>query len=195
MNQHTEHLPKYVPAINYIIRTTKLLQEEIWIREWETKNVGRSATSNRGISDIECRVRTLFGAAKEEIFEGGMESEFSRGLVSLVKEYGKSAIGILARFIVYEQVNEETASEALRWLGQMDHPSSYNERLRLLEKCLRNSSARVRDAASLGLASLDDPHAIPRLKQAIQRETCAELREDMEQVLAQLEKTHQCHSY
>ena len=94
---------------------------------------------------------------------------------------------VLAYLIVYEKVNAEIASEALRWLGRMDHPVSYHYRLWLLERGLRCSSAIVRDGATLGLASLDDHHAVTYLKQTIQREPCEELRKDMGQVLIQLE--------
>jgi HEAT repeat protein len=91
---------------------------------------------------------------------------------------------------VTEQVNAEVASEAMRWLGHIDHPITYRSRLHLLERSLHNSSARVRDGAGLGLASLDDPHAIPYLKQAIEREQYQELRHDLKQVVIQLESTY-----
>lgn len=143
--------------------------------------------------DLDQKMIALFEAAKEQNFEDGMEGEFSKALISLIKEYGVDAIEALAHFIIEEKVNPEVASEALRWLGQIDHPVSYRRRLWLLERSLRCSSARVRDGAALGLAFLDDPHAIPYLKQAIQQEQVSELRVDMEQVLAQLESTHRCH--
>ncbi len=94
---------------------------------------------------------------------------------------------ILTRLIAIEQVNAEVASESLRWLGHIEHPKTYDNRLWLLERSLFCSSARVRDGAALGLASLDDPHAIPYLRRAIQRENCIELRKDIKQVLIQLE--------
>jgi HEAT repeat protein len=59
----------------------------------------------------------------------------------------------------------------------------------LLESSIFRSSARVRDGAALGLAFLDDPHAIPYLKRAIENEKYSELREDMQMVLAQLERS------
>lgn len=143
--------------------------------------------------DLDQKILALFEAAKEQNFEDGMESEFSKGLVDVVKNYGVAAIEALAPLIIDEKVNPEVASEALRWLGRINHPVSYHRRLWLLERSLRCSSARVRDGATLGLAFLDDPHAITYLRQAIQQEKISELRADMEQVLAQLESTHRCH--
>jgi hypothetical protein len=149
--------------------------------------VAKLYCANRASIEIDQKIETLFGAAREQVFEDGMESDFSKELISLVKKYGNAAITILTRLIVTEQVNAEVASEALRWLGHMEHPKTYDNRLWLLEQSLFCSSARVRDGAALGLASLDDSHAIPYLKRAIQQENCTELREDIEQVLIQLE--------
>jgi len=138
-------------------------------------------------SDIEDKIRALFEAAKEEIFEDGMESNFTRGLSTLVEQHGAEAIVALIRLIEIENRNVEIAAETLRWVGRLDHPSSYEPRLSLLERSLRDDSARVRDAASVALASMDDKHALPALRAAIAREKYAELREDMEQILSQLE--------
>lgn len=145
--------------------------------------------------EIDQEIGMLFRAAKEQDFEDGMESELSKGLVSLIKKYGNAAMEVTADLLIYERVDAEVASEALRWLGRMDHPPSYDFRRWLLERSLRCSSAVVRDGAALGLASSDDPHAIPYLKQAILRENYVELREDIEQVLVQLENTRQCRSF
>ncbi len=139
---------------------------------------------------IDQEIEGLFQAAKEEAFEDGVETYFSRRLVSLVKKYGDSAMELVSYLIDYEKVNPEVAAEALRWLGSMDHPATYQYRLWLAERSLRCSSSRVRDGAILALAYLDDPHAISPLKQAIERENIEELREDMSQILASLNRSH-----
>jgi hypothetical protein len=139
-------------------------------------------------------VKCLLMAAADEIFEDGMESEFSKGLIGLIKKHGNDAIAELAYFVVYEKASAEATAEALRWLGLMDHLPSYHWRLWLLERSLGSRSGRIRDGAVLGLAFLDDPAAIPYLRQAVDREPVKELRADMEQVLAQLESGLRCHS-
>ena len=68
-----------------------------------------------------------------------------------------------------------------------NNKTTYRERLWLLERGLYSASARARDGAVLGLAFLNDPLAVEPLKAAIKREINPELRQDMEQVLAQLE--------
>jgi hypothetical protein len=141
------------------------------------------------MKDLYEEVEALFESGKEENFEDGMESDFSKNLISVVKKYGNYALEIIGCLIVYEKVNAEVAGEALRWLGQLDHPETHRFRLWLLERSLSLSKAQIRDGASLGLSFLDDPHAITYLKSAIQKEEFKELRNDMKQVLDQLEKT------
>ena len=164
-----------------------------WTKDPQTGEGWESSTAwHPRPAELGEELQALFDAGKEEVFEDGMESEFSAGLVALISRYRNDALAELAYFIVYEKVNAEVASEALRWLGLINHPSSYQWRLWLLERSLRCSSARVRDGASLGIAFLGDSDAIPYIKHAIQQEPVKELREDMQQVLLQLESSHRC---
>ena len=145
-----------------------------------------STTSQERPQEVDEGFEALFESAKEQIFEDGMESEFSTGLISLIQKYGNDAIMVLTQIVVDEKADAEVTSEALRWLGQFKDSTTYSYRLWLLERSLRCSSERVRDSAALGLAYLDDPNAIPYLKRAIEEEQIGELRMDMEQALGQL---------
>ena len=138
--------------------------------------------------ELSRKIAVLFEAAKDQHFEDGMESEFSRELTTLIAAYGNMTVQELAYLVLSEKVNAEVASEALRWLGNMPHDASFHFRLWLLERSLLCSSPMVRDGALLGLASLDDPRAIPYIKRAIEREQCEALRNNMEQALVQLER-------
>jgi hypothetical protein len=158
------------------------------------KGVGSSTIRQDYSKELAEEIYSLFKASEEQNFEDGMETEFSKKLIFLIKKYTNEAIEIITSIILYERVNAEVATEALRWLGKMDHAPSYRFRLWLLERSLGSSKARIRDGAILGLSSLNDPHAISYLKLAIEQEKCTELRKDMEQVLAQLESISQCHS-
>lgn len=135
---------------------------------------------------LDRKVERIFRAAEDLHFEDGMDSPFSRDLVTLVTSQGRSAYELLTYWIVLEKASPEVATEALRWLGAMEDEPSYHFRRWLLERSLRLSSPTVRDGAGLGLAAMDDPHAIPHLREAIAPETCQELRELLEQVLTQL---------
>ncbi len=131
-------------------------------------------------------IENLFTVDRDEIFEDGIESNFSKSLIYYIQKYGNEVIEILSGLMDHGMVNPEIASEAMRWLGHVEHPQTYDKRLWLLERSLKHVSARVRDGATLGLASLGDLDAIPYLREAIELEQCAELRKDMEQVLAEL---------
>jgi hypothetical protein len=145
--------------------------------------------------EISRKLRKLLEVGKDEIFEDGMESNFSKGLIQLILEHGNNAVSDLAYYIVYEKAKPELSAEALRWLGLIDHPGTYGFRLWVLERSLQSSQAPVRDAAALGLSFLDDPHAIPYLRRAIEKESVdMMLHEDLQQVLDQLESTARCHS-
>lgn len=151
------------------------------------KPVGSSTELYEPSNALYSKIEAIFWTAKGEFFEDGMESTFSKQLDSFVKEFGNNALEAITCLIVYERVDPEVAGEALRWLGRIDYAESYEYRRWLLERSLSLSSTRVRDGAILGLASMDDKHAIPYLKCAIEKEQCSELKADMESVLEQLE--------
>lgn len=138
---------------------------------------------------IGSEVSALFEAAAGEIFEDGIESRFSQGLVSLITSLGNAAVKSVADIIISGHANSEVSSEALRWIGRLDNPQSSSNRLWLLESCLNCGSAKIRDGAILGLASMDNPKAIPYIKNAMEREHLSELKKDMQQVIDQLENT------
>jgi hypothetical protein len=127
------------------------------------------------ISELEGQ---LFHDAREMVFVDGMETEFSRRLVRVVRE-APFALDVITNMIVSGSVSEEVAAESLRWLGEMRDQDTHFQRRFLLEKSLLSESPRVRDGAVSGLSYLDDPHAEAYLKDAAQRETIESLREDM----------------
>jgi len=135
------------------------------------------------LNTIDC----LFESARELYFEDGMETDFSRELVSVVKKYGKLAMGEINYLITCGKVDEEVASEALRWLARVNDASTYGWRLWVLEKSLSSKSPVVRDGAALGLVSMADAHAIQYITKAIEQETIAELRYDLQGALRELE--------
>ena len=138
--------------------------------------------------DLYRLAEVAFRAAEEESFEDGVESEFARQLVSLVKRFGNSIVDVISTRIAFQQVSGEVASMALRTLGEINHPFSRSGRLRLLKEMLSSSSLWVRDGAALALAWMDDPAAVPDVEKAIERETIEELRRDMTGILEHLKR-------
>ncbi len=136
---------------------------------------------------VENIIDHLFETSREDNFEDGMENDFSRELVSLVKKYERLAMSEISYLISYGRVDSEVAGEALRWLARINDPSTYGWRLWLLKKSLSSQSPVVRDSAALGLLSMHDANGIPDIRKAIERETIAELRDDLQGALRELE--------
>jgi hypothetical protein len=131
----------------------------------------------------------LFFSAQEEFFEDGMDSTFALRLIELVVACGIPVVKELERSIANPAINSETSEEALKAIGRINDPETYSARLSLLEYALASPEPRIRDAAGLGLASLDDPRAIPYLKRAVAKEEITQLRRCLQQVLDQLKDT------
>jgi hypothetical protein len=134
----------------------------------------------------EQKFKLVMQRGKEEQFEDGMESRLSKDLEILVKGFGPDSKDILSRLLEDESISSLVWAEAMRWIGRAEEFMSRSSRLSLLKQALSSDSFVVRDGAALGLASMDDPDAIPFLERAVASETVNELRADMRQVLEQL---------
>lgn len=165
------------------------------VRTTEEKLRSSSSPSPRtsiapGTKSVSSEVDKLFSLATFIDLEPGMENAFSRGLENLIERHGDPALSEIQSFILEEKTKSSIAMEALQYIGRMDSNRWKTERRKLLEQCLlRSRSAWVRDGAGLGLASLDDPRSIRAVKTAIAKESSNMLKNDLESVLDQLEKT------
>jgi len=135
----------------------------------------------------------LFLAARGEFFEDGMESYFSRGLEAAIQTHKHLAVGVLRVLVVDIHLSPSVVGEAMRWIGSVDEPDTWECRRSLLEYCLEHPNPEVRDGAGLGLAAMDDPKAIPAVWRAINREQLSILRRGLQQVLDQLVETRDNH--
>lgn len=151
--------------------------------------VAATGLPERRLGELSRRVRAMFEYAAQLRFEDGIENQFSKGLVALVRKEGAAALEAIEVFIMDTRTSAEVAGEALRWLGLIEDPPSHRDRLSLLARSLHAASAKVRDGAIVGLALLDDPAALPALRAALEQETSTSLREDIIQVIEQLESS------
>ena len=78
---------------------------------------------------LERHVRAVLEAAREEHFEDGMESPFSQELVHLIRKYGKVGAAELGGLIVHRVIDDDVASEALRWIGLMVDASAVSHKV------------------------------------------------------------------
>jgi hypothetical protein len=134
-------------------------------------------------------VGDLFERGADEFFEDGVQSQFSRALLRFIEEHGKGAFTAIARYLYSGDPNPDVVSESLRWLAEIDDPSSLPDRWTILQNMLRDHSPRIRDGAILGFATLDDPRAAPLLANARHLEQITQLRRLIADVLAQLDAT------
>jgi len=138
-------------------------------------------------------VQAAFGSAKDEFLEDGTESQFAREIKVLIAKHRRSALEAISHLILFTKTGHHVANEALSTLGTVSEPTTYEYRRWLLEQSLGAPSAVVRDGAVIGLAWLDDPHAVPYVQRAVQGEQVAPLRRSMERLLEQLGKESRWH--
>lgn len=132
-------------------------------------------------------LRKLFHDASDEVFEDGMDSYFSANLNRIVQTHGVAAIDALERVIRMDDVNVESIEEALRQVGRMDDGRTHRCRLLLLEHALESPNTCIRDAASIGIEAMNDTAAIESLQRAIDNERHKQLRQNLKDLLAQLQ--------
>lgn len=142
---------------------------------------------------VEAKFAEAVALAREEWFEDGVESKFSRALSTLVFGYGDAAIAAVESFVLSPSSNIEIAVEAAQWLGEVAHHESHRYRRTLLERLLLTApSTRLRHGAAAGLAAMDEPSLLPVLLEARDRESNRRLRHYLELVVDQLERTRAC---
>ena len=158
-------------------------QRSAWLSPNETKIVKPELDLEDLLIDI---LNKLFRNSLDETFEDGMDSSFGDSLNRIVLAYGRPAIHAL-RIVMRMNADGEVVEEALRQIGRMKDVRTHYHRLALLEHKLASPNSRTRDAALIGIESMDDPAAIPSLQRAISREKYGRLQQNIKAVLVQLQ--------
>ena len=153
--------------------------------------IAQSSSDPYDFSELEARrvdatLNLVFEEAHDEEFENGMESKFSERLSAIVNLHDQVAVEAIGRKLKAKNIRIEVLIEALRQIGQLDHEPTRRIRLKLLEPFLRNDNIRLRYAACLGLAALDDVAAFSALGKALDAEPSHKIRVILLQVLNQL---------
>lgn len=149
------------------------------------------------MKELEGRIAKIYKNGTKEIFEDGMESEFSLSIEKIIREERVKVLIILMNYVNNPDINLEVFSEGLIWIGRTDEEDELGIKIYrkiFLEYCLLKSiSTRVKDAAGLGLAYINDPTSIPALKIAVNKEpeivSGPSLKVLLQQVLDQLIET------
>lgn len=143
-------------------------------------------------SELTQSLLRIFKRGREEVFQNGMESIFSRDFTALLETHGVSALVALDALLESgAQLSDEVIGEACRWMGHLEQPTTHVYRRHILCRllCTSKRSLDVRDGALLGLASLDDPDALPCVEYALEREASDDFKRMIQQVVDQLRET------
>jgi hypothetical protein len=136
------------------------------------------------------QVEKIFEQGASEVFQDGMYSQFSRSLIAMLEQYGRTAFQAIAEYVFSGSGNADVISEALRWLADFDDSATLPQRWAILQRTLADRSPRIRDGAILGFAALDDPRARSLLLETEKSEPIPELRRLIRQVVDQLNATY-----
>ena len=157
-------------------------------------DVGGAASAGtalgRGRTPIEERLSSAFDelvrSGAGETFFDGMDSVFRAQAILAIESYGDVAVHALEEAIGNSSVDIEVVEESLKLLGDVEDGRTEYSRLGVLLKALTSPIARVRDSASVGLASLGNPVAKDGLLTAMAREPSDRLRRNLESALRSL---------
>lgn len=131
-------------------------------------------------------ITQTFDAAKDETFHDGFDSQFSESISRFILDFGIAAVLMIEKIMESPSTTLETTEETLRQIGKITDTRTHATRLALLLRELWSPNPRIRDAASLGIAYLDDPSAIPFLRRAVETEQSAWVRTNLALTLEQI---------
>jgi hypothetical protein len=107
---------------------------------------------------------------------------------AFVQEFGRQAITALTPSVLLNKATQDTICTVLQILGRLESNTGYQRRLWLLERMLTSSYPRIRYGAALGIAYLDDEHAIPYIHKALEQEPIPDLKGIFNKLLVYLKK-------
>ena len=134
-------------------------------------------------------MRRIVEESAWENFADGMESALSRKIHSLIQAHGGEAVGAIGALVKNGLADAESAEEILRQVGYSEDETTYGARMKILVDCLFSPSPRVRDAASLGIAAMDDPAALNAVETSLANEPTDFIRYSLTLVVEQLRET------
>lgn len=138
---------------------------------------------------LQDQLMSLVSIARSEDFDDSLEGDFAKGLSRIIGDHQKITLDLIYQWIVSDRIDRSSASEAVILIGRFDTVEFRHIRREFLLRCLKAESVRIRYAAILGLAYLNDPKSLEGVKAAIEDEQIASMKRDIHQLIAQLEKT------
>jgi hypothetical protein len=134
------------------------------------------------------QITDLYNLANDGLIEDEQIRTFWETLSTLLRTFGDTAIVGIAPYIIGEKASSESASETLKCLSHHESRVAYTYRVWITERALQSPSSWIRDAAASALESMDDPSAIPYLREALSKESNASLRQYFQAVIGYLSR-------
>lgn len=131
----------------------------------------------------------LCRSVNNDEYTSQVDPDFYPALSDAFQKWGEQALTAFEYLLEKNQLSSAVACHGTEEMGDIEHPPTHRVRRSFLEKLLSHSSRHLRDAASLGLATLDDPASLPALYQALDMEAFHLLHNRLQQVIDQLEAT------
>lgn len=143
--------------------------------------------TRRDAETTDTMLTRVWSLGREEDFQDGVTSRFSRELETTVRDRGVDCVLAIHAAMISGRVPPGLLAEAFRWIGSMEEPATQSARRWLLEEALGDKDLRIRDGAVLGLQALGDPLSRRSLAEALARERVDLLRRSMGALLLELE--------
>lgn len=139
-------------------------------------------------------LRLLTFATQEyqhEVFVSGMDSYLSYVARRSVADFGSIAISPIRELIKDEEVDFEVRIELLKELGRIDNHRAISARLKVLYEGLYSYDVRIRDAAALGIESIDDLSLVDgrAIEEALESEVDDDLHSYLEYLLNEIRRS------
>lgn len=174
-------------ALVSIINFTNVLKGAGWGAAIQSPSVNQSIPEIGAPELLEDHLDRLYSDARDEVFEVGRTSQFSKGLQQMCTYAPVAVMQSLRVRLADDRISAEVLAETLRWAADQEVIAIRDSVMAFLSMGLGHPSSLVRDAAALGLAYLDEDAAITPLRHALEREDIPELREDLEALIHSLE--------
>lgn len=138
------------------------------------------------INDTVAEIKEKFKWFQEKLYNPGTEKVIKIELEKLLIQNLDCAMLALRKIFNNLELNEDLLNEILIQLGQIENNITESERLDLLKLLLFHKSSTIRDGAILGISYINDKSVIPTLKVAYSRETDSYIKEDIFELLDDL---------
>jgi hypothetical protein len=139
--------------------------------------------------ELRAKLHAILDSAREDVIEDGMHNAITRGLPELIWQDFSTVIPALNSVIETGRTPPIISAEVLKELGRIRNAASHASRRWVLERALSLPAPMIRDAAGLGLAWLGDPSSFVFLRRAVENETDAQTKADLQLVMNELAET------